>query len=56
MPKSTIAAAAGAGAVAAKKRAKASRKLMLPFAYAEDDPRVLHVECADGRVIPEFLP
>jgi hypothetical protein len=56
MPKSTAAAAAGAGAVAAKKRAKASRKLMLPFAYAEDDPRVYHVECADGRVVPEYLP
>jgi len=56
MPKSTAAAAAGAGAVAAKKRAKASRKLMLPFAYAEDDPRVHHVECADGRVVPEYLP
>lgn len=56
MPKSTAAAAAGAGAVAAKKRAKASRKLMLPFAYAEDDPRVGHVECADGRIVPEYLP
>lgn len=56
MPKSTNAAAAGAGAVAAKKRARASRKLMLPFAYAEDDPRVGHVESADGRVLPEYLP
>jgi hypothetical protein len=48
MPKSTAAAAAGAGAVAAKKRAKSSKKLMLPFAYAEDDPRVKHVEAAEA--------
>lgn len=56
MPKSTAAAAAGAGAVAAKKRAKSGKKLMLPFAYAEDDPRVGHVESADGRIAPEYLP
>jgi len=54
--RSTATAAAGAGAVAVKKKAKASGKLMLPFAYAEDDPRVAHVEAADGRIIPEFLP
>lgn len=56
MPKSTTAAAAGAGAVAAKKRARKSQKLMLPFVYAEDDPRIGHVESADGRIVPEFLP
>lgn len=57
MPKSTAAAAAGAGSVAAKKRAKgSSKKLMLPFVYAEDDPRVFHVESADGRIVPEYLP
>lgn len=56
MPKSTAAAAAGAGAVAAKKRSRGSKKLMLPFAYSEDDPRVGHVECAEGRISPEFLP
>lgn len=48
MPKSTAAAAAGAGSVAAKKRAKSSKKLMLPFAYAEDDPRVGHVESCEA--------
>lgn len=56
MPKSTAATAAGTGAVAAKKRAKSSKKLMLPFAYAEDDPRVRHVESAEAPEarIPQF--
>eukprot|EP00929_Paragymnodinium_shiwhaense_P000487 TRINITY_DN100726_c0_g1_i1.p1 TRINITY_DN100726_c0_g1~~TRINITY_DN100726_c0_g1_i1.p1 ORF type:complete len:560 (+),score=126.14 TRINITY_DN100726_c0_g1_i1:96-1775(+) len=57
MPKSTAATAAGAGAVAAKKRSKSSsKKLVLPFAYAEDDPRVYHAETCEGRIAPEFLP
>eukprot|EP00928_Gymnodinium_smaydae_P033407 TRINITY_DN23939_c0_g1_i1.p1 TRINITY_DN23939_c0_g1~~TRINITY_DN23939_c0_g1_i1.p1 ORF type:complete len:643 (+),score=82.10 TRINITY_DN23939_c0_g1_i1:68-1930(+) len=57
MPRSTAATAAGAGAVAAKKRQKgASKKLVLPFAYADDDPRIFHVESCVGQSSPEFLP
>jgi len=56
MPKSTASTAAGAGAVAAKKRQKnTSRKLVLPFAYAEDDSRVFHVESCEGIPAPEYL-
>jgi len=56
MPKSTAATAAGAAAVAVKKRQRnTSRKLMLPFAYAEDDPRVQHVASTEGRTADEFV-
>lgn len=57
LPKSTAAAAAGAGSVAARVRKKgSSRKMVLPFSYAADDPRFFHVESTEGRIIPEFLP
>lgn len=58
MPKSNGASAAGAGSVAAKKRAKALKKVMLPFWYADDDPRVGHIGDVglEGRILPEFLP
>mmetsp|Transcript_63734 Transcript_63734/g.149689 ORF Transcript_63734/g.149689 Transcript_63734/m.149689 type:complete len:581 (+) Transcript_63734:116-1858(+) len=58
LPKSTAAAAAGAGSVAAKVRKKHGmpRKMVLPFSYGFDDPRYWHVESTEGRICPEFLP
>jgi len=54
--KSTAATSAGSGAAAVKKRPKKSRKLVLPFAYADDDLRVICVESCEGQVLPEYLP
>lgn len=57
LPRSTASAAAGAGAVAAKTRRKgSSKRLVLPFAYSDNDPRVVHVESCEGRVSPEYSP
>eukprot|EP00930_Biecheleria_cincta_P084686 TRINITY_DN74136_c0_g1_i1.p1 TRINITY_DN74136_c0_g1~~TRINITY_DN74136_c0_g1_i1.p1 ORF type:complete len:614 (+),score=111.54 TRINITY_DN74136_c0_g1_i1:134-1975(+) len=58
LPKSSPAAAAGAGSVAAKNRKKGGlpRKLVLPFSYGSDDPRYWHVETTEGRTCPQFLP
>lgn len=57
LPKSTAAAAAGAGSIAAKVRKKGGcRKMVLPFSYGINDPRLLHVEQAEGPCCPEFLP
>jgi len=54
LPKSTASAAAGAGSAAAKKRAKC-KKMSLPFAYSGNDPRHLHIEACEGRILPEYL-
>ncbi|CAE7881184.1 unnamed protein product, partial [Symbiodinium sp. KB8] len=57
LPKSTAAAAAGAGLVAAKVRKKSGpKKMVLPFSYGVDDPRYWHVESTEGRLCPAFLP
>jgi len=57
LPKSTAAAVAGAGSVAAKARKKGlPKKMVLPFSYGFDDPRVWHVESTEGRICPEYLP
>lgn len=40
-----------------KKRAKGTcKKLALPFVYGERDSRLAHVEAAEGRILPEYLP
>eukprot|EP00747_Dinoflagellata_sp_TGD_P048196 gnl/TRDRNA2_/TRDRNA2_145461_c1_seq1.p1 gnl/TRDRNA2_/TRDRNA2_145461_c1~~gnl/TRDRNA2_/TRDRNA2_145461_c1_seq1.p1 ORF type:complete len:243 (-),score=37.02 gnl/TRDRNA2_/TRDRNA2_145461_c1_seq1:83-811(-) len=45
LPRPTLAAAAGKGSVAAKARAMSKKKkCMLPFGYADDDPRLQHMK------------
>lgn len=57
LPKSTTSTAAGAGSSAAKVRKKGcSKKMVLPFSYGTNDPRLLHVEQAEGPCCPAFLP
>jgi hypothetical protein len=54
---SSVAKSLGSSAAIAKKRSKkGSKRLVLPFTYAEDDPRVLHLQRCDGQVVLEFLP
>mmetsp|Transcript_41929 Transcript_41929/g.96213 ORF Transcript_41929/g.96213 Transcript_41929/m.96213 type:complete len:408 (+) Transcript_41929:126-1349(+) len=48
-------APAAASLVTAKRKAKGKR-LTLPFAFGEDDPRVAHLEATDGRILAEYLP
>lgn len=52
--KSAFPMVAGSGSAAVRNRK--SRKMVLPFTYALDDPRYFHVESSEGRIFPEFHP
>mmetsp|Transcript_15824 Transcript_15824/g.37279 ORF Transcript_15824/g.37279 Transcript_15824/m.37279 type:complete len:446 (+) Transcript_15824:164-1501(+) len=57
LPRASPVVPSGSNAQAGVKKRTKSKKMILPFAYGDDDPRIAHLEATgDGRILPEYLP